>query len=125
MGVGERAANEMVPWVLASAAKVSFSRSISLAKIMSVARVDRLHLRALTLSNKSADVAFITLLSNCSQLESLTVNGVLLGKGPIHISHPKLRRLEFEWPGKRYLTVKCPNLIHLSTDGDWGVASWD
>lgn len=118
---GEITANQMVPWVLEIASKVSIPRYIKISKIMSVVGLERPQLRALNLPDKVVDVAMLTLLlSNYSQVEALRVGGELLGKELIHISHSKLQRLEFVCCSRlRSLKIHCPSLMHLSTDGNY------
>ena len=84
--------------------------------VMMVAGHERPNLRTLFLPKNSVDTAtFSLLLSNSPQLDSIKIDGELLGANHIQISHPTLRTIEIECQKPRPLTVHCPNLTHLST----------
>ena len=56
-------------------------------------------------------------LSNCPQLSELAIDGDPNGQGSILMRHSTLRTFKIRSESSRFLTVDCPNLTHLSTQG--------
>ena len=76
------------------------------------------NLQFLEIPHNSVPLAFFPiLLSRCSLLKILLMDGEPKGRDPIDIRHPQLETLMLRCWNPRVLTIDCPNLTHLSTGG--------
>ena len=120
MGDGWEEGKEFMYKVLAAAEEVEivFFFRTHTGHIESVGRLFGANLRVLEIPHKSVSSAFfLTLFSQCPNLNTFLMDGEPTDRDPLVIRHPKLETLQLACQRARELTIDCPNLTHLSTAG--------
>ena len=120
MGVGGGKGHNFMCKLLAAAKEVEFKRTFERdnERIESLGGVLGSNLHFLEIPHNSVSSAFFPILvSQCPHLKSVLMDGEPKGRDPIDIRHPQLETLVLGCRKERLLTIDCPNLTHLSTDG--------